>query len=124
MNKEIITIETIPEVIDWGNMQFQLDDKTILHYIEIIDYNYGEIGDNLEGEEMNNETPSIFELSVTFYDCHYFTKIYWNDILDNFNQNFSEGPSILFSSFEDHISIEHWDLIKELIKKLVNEQNN
>ena len=122
MNK-IITIKNIPEIIDWDNMQFQLDNKTILHYIEIIDWNYGEIGDNLEGEEMNNEIPSIFELSFTFYDCHYFTRIYWNDILDNFNQNLPEGPSILFSSFEDHINNKHWELIKKLIKKLVNESN-
>ena len=115
MNKQIITIETIPEVIDWGNMQYQLDDKTILHYIEIVDYAEDEDG---------FEIPDIFNLSFTFYDCHYISTIYWQDVLDNEHLVFLEGPGILITSFEDHLQYEHWNLISTLIKKLVNEQNN
>ena len=115
MNKEIITIETIPEVIPWWNMQYQLDDKTILHYIEIID---------CDEDENGNDVPDRIEISCTFYDCHYLAEIPYSNIEKDWNSIYPEGPSILFSSFTDNIEDNHWNLIKELIKKLVNEQNN
>lgn len=108
MNKEIITINNIPENINWGNMQFQLDDKTILHYIEIIDW-------------YDDDSPKAFELSVNFFDYSYFVILYYEDILSNFNYCYAEGPSILFDSLEDWINNEHWELICKLINKMVNE---
>ena len=115
MNKQIITIDNIPEVIPWWDMQYQLDDKTILHYIEIYDW---------DEDADENIIPDAIELSFTFYDCQYFVTIPWNNIVKNWNSIYSEGPSILFSSFTDNIEENHWDLIVELIKKLVNEQSN
>jgi hypothetical protein len=115
MNKEIITINNIPEVIPWWNMQYNLDDKTILHYIEI---------NSWEDDDDENIIPESIELSFTFYDCQYFATISWEDLLINSNNICAEGPSILFSSFEDNIEENHWYLIVKLIKKLVNEQSN
>ena len=107
MNK-IITINNIPEIIKWNNMQFQLDDKTILHYIDIIDWH-------------DDDTPKMFELNVNFFDYYYTVNIYYEDILSNFNYCYAEGPSILFASLEDWINNEHWELICKLINKMANE---
>lgn len=115
MNKEIITIENIPEIICWWDMQFQLDEKTILHYINIDEWS-----ENEEGIDI----PDSFDLSITFYDCHYIATIYWDNIVKNWNSICADGPSILFSSFTDNLEDTHWNLIIQLIKKLVNEQNN
>lgn len=115
MNKEIITIENIPEIIPWWNMQYHLDDKTILHFIEISGWN--------EDEE-ENIIPEGLDLSFTFYDCTYSVQIPWDNILKDWNSICADGPSILFDSFVTNIEDNHWDLIVQLIKKLVNEQTN
>lgn len=93
-------------------MQMYLDDKTILHYIEL---------EGWDEDDENNIIPENFEISYTFYDEHYFAKIYWKDVLNDFANIFQEGASILYSSAEENIEENHWGLICKLLEKYVDE---
>lgn len=113
--KEIVTIETIPEVIDFGNLQYNLDEYTILHYIEMNDW---------EEDEEGKDVPKSYELSANFFGLHYTALIYQIDIDRDSGNIYTDGPSILHGSFTDNIEENHWNLIVELIKKLREQYEN
>lgn len=111
---ERLTINNIPEIIQWYNMQMYLDDKTLLHYIELQGW---------DEDEEGNIIPLDFEISYTFYDKHYFAKIYWKNICEDDPNIYQDGSSILFSSAEDNIIGNHWNLICRLLKKYTKERS-
>lgn len=81
------------------NLQQQIDKNTILHYVE--DYRQDDEGN-----------PSYYELSFSFYDCHYYATVSREDIDNGIPSVGLEGDSRLFDSFNELCENDLWSLIK------------
>lgn len=114
-----LTLENIPEEITFWNMQYYLDEHTVLHYIEIEDWTTEEL--DTESGTIEIDIPKRFQLSFTFFGIQYFCEIYYSDLTESNELVYPEGDYILFDSFEKHIEETHWDLIKTLCLKLTEE---
>lgn len=104
-----LTLENIPEDIEFWNMQYYLDEHTLLHYIEVNDF---------IDDEDDREIPKSFQLSFKFFGIQYFCDIYYKDLINDNESIYAKGNIILFDSFIVHIEETHWDLIRELCLKL------
>ena len=101
-----LTINNIPDDLCFWNIQRNLDEHTLLHYIEITDYN-------------DHDHISSFTASILFYDCQYFVEITPIALKQDYPTLYLEGPSILFSSCNEHLEEECWEVLKELCKRLL-----
>lgn len=85
------------------NIQYKFDNNTILHYVSNREWTY---------DDNDKEVTLVYELSFSFYDCHYIITIKKKDI-ENDNEFFlNEGDSKLFDSFEDFV-YDNWETIIE-----------
>nr|WP_315245103.1 hypothetical protein [uncultured Flavobacterium sp.] len=86
------------------DLQLEINANTTLHYIEDSQNHY---------DEEENYVIDSYQLSFSFYDCHYYVGVSRADILDDNNSMSIEGDSHLFESFKDMCEDELWKLIKQ-----------
>lgn len=109
-----LTVDNIPDAIDcddfyFGNMQFNVDENTVLHYIEINNYDT----DENTGKTINR----IFQFSFSFYGKHFDVYVREENLEEDWRSIEMEGDSSLFESFEELMEDDHWPLLVALCKK-------
>lgn len=88
------------------NLQEQVDENTILHFIEEIQSKYN--------EETGKNKAEKYNLAFSFYDKHYTAAVSREAIDKDLSfEVYIEGDSILFDSFEQHCTGEMWETIKK-----------
>jgi len=88
----------------------RVDENTIFHYIEALDWDY---------DEDDNKVITKFQLSFTFYDCHYFVDVRVKDLDGSYGSICMEGNGTLFDSFEEWCTDEHWDFIQKKCREYI-----
>jgi len=87
------------------NLQLELDENTILHYVESTQEDYN--------EEKQEDVILAYQLSFSFYHCDYFVDVKRESITEDFPFVLVEGDSNLHASFEERCEGELWPLIKQ-----------
>ena len=87
------------------DLQLKINENTVLHYIEDSQNHYDDKGNNII---------DCYQLSFSFYDCHYYVGVSRKDIEQDESFLIAlDGDSKLFDSFEEMCQNEIWELIKE-----------
>ena len=87
------------------DLQLKINENTVLHYIEDSQNHYDNDGNNII---------DCYQLSFSFYDCHYYVGVSRKDIEQDESFLIAlDGDSKLFDSFEEMWQNEIWGLIKE-----------
>lgn len=96
---------------NFGNIQLRIDENTILHYIEL---NNWEID-----KDTHKAINQIFQFSFSFYGKHYDVYVREEKLKNDYGSIEMQGASDLFESFEEHMEDEQWPLLVALCKKFM-----
>ena len=87
-----------------------MDENTILHYVEL---------NNYDTDEEGNDTNRIFQLSFSFYGKHFDVYVREKNFDNSWGSIELDGDSSLFESFEELMQEEHWELLVAICKAYI-----
>jgi len=105
-----LTVETIPEDLDFSNIQLYLNENIFLHYMDL---------NNWETDNDGNEINRIIDFSFSFYDCNYNVYVRETKLDRDFGSIEMNGDSALFDSFNEAMEDDYWELLVSLSKKYI-----